>query len=101
MNKLLFFALGLFVLFSSYDKTGSNPIEFVDDTPFLIGSFNLKNFGPTKAGRPEYISVVSKIIAKYDIALLQEIQDVSETIALPTLLKGVNDYVRYKRLESF
>lgn len=94
MNKLLFLALGLLVLFAK--TTDSNPIttEFVDDTPFLIGSFNLKNFGPTKAGRPEYISIVSKVIAKYDIALLQEIQDVSETIALPTLLKGVNDYVR-------
>ena len=87
MNKLFFFALGLFVLFGSY---GSNPItEFVNDTPFLVGSFNLKNYGQTKAGRPDFINVVVKVISKYDIALLQEIQDSTETIALPTLLKAL------------
>ena len=94
MNKFIFLALSLFVVFGSYD---SNPVDtpFVDDTPFLIGSFNLKNFGKEKASRPEYVDKVIRVISKYDIALLQEIQDVTETIALPTLLKALNDHVKY------
>ena len=66
--------------------------NLLESKPFIIGSFNLKNFGPTKANRTEFMETVSRIISKFDIALLQEIQDVT----LKSVQKRVNllnDYI--------
>jgi hypothetical protein len=40
-----------------------------------LASFNLQIFGTTKAGKPEVMSVLSKIIRNYDVIETQEIRD--------------------------
>ena len=41
---------------------------------FYLGSFNIQSLGPTKIARPEFVSVVVKVLSKYDIVLIQEIK---------------------------
>ncbi len=69
-----------------------------------VASFNLQIFGVTKAGKPEVMDVLSKIIRNFDIVAVQEIRDASET-ALPALRNIVNsiegpqyDYIVGERL---
>ena len=40
-----------------------------------IATFNIKVFGPTKAGKPDVMSVLAGIVRKYDIVAVQEIKD--------------------------
>lgn len=54
-----------------------------------IASWNLKNFGQTKLNDPARINVIIRIIKKYDIVAIQEVQDVS--LALPDeLINKIN-----------
>ena len=69
-----------------------------------VGAFNLQVFGTTKAGKPEVMGVLSKIIRNYDVIAVQEIRDASQT-ALPALRDAVNsmgsqkyDYIVSERL---
>jgi len=69
-----------------------------------LAAFNLQIFGTAKAGKPDVMSVLSKIIRNYDIIAVQEIRDESQT-ALPKLRDAVNalgspqyDYVVSERL---
>ncbi len=74
-----------------------------DDT-IKLAAFNLQVFGTTKAGKPEVMGVLSKIIWNYDVIAVQEIRDSSQT-SLPKLRDAVNsmgspqyDYVVSERL---
>ena len=40
----------------------------------FLASFNIQSLGPTKMGRPEFVNTVVRILAKYDIILIQEIK---------------------------
>ncbi|XP_065900767.1 deoxyribonuclease-1-like isoform X2 [Dysidea avara] len=62
----------------------------VSTTPLHIGAFNLHIFGQSKFSESEVVSIISKIVRRYDIILLQEIRDVSETI-IHDLLTVVNN----------
>jgi hypothetical protein len=53
-----------------------------------IGSFNIQSLGSTKMGRPEFVSIVTQILAKYDIVLIQEIKDSTVN------MKVINDLVK-------
>jgi endonuclease/exonuclease/phosphatase family metal-dependent hydrolase len=54
-----------------------------------IATFNIQNFGPTKAGKPEIMQVLASIIRKYDVVAVQEVSDVSGQ-APRKLLAAVN-----------
>lgn len=65
--------------------------KFIRNQNLLIGSFNIQSLGPTKMSRPEFISIASRILAKYDIVLIQEIKDSSSSMnVINDLLKSVN-----------
>lgn len=71
------------------------PTPTVIETPpavngtIRIGAFNIQVFGTTKAGKPEVMDVLARIIRTYDIVAVQEVRDSSGT-ALPALLEAVN-----------
>ncbi len=74
------------------------------DGTIKLAAFNLQVFGTTKAGKPEVMGVLSKIIRNYDVIAVQEIRDSSQT-ALPMLRDAVNsmgspqyDYIVSERL---
>ncbi|CAH1776661.1 unnamed protein product [Owenia fusiformis] len=50
-------------------KTETNP------KGYMIGSFNIRIFGDTKASKADVMEVLSKIIQRYDIIFIQEIRD--------------------------
>lgn len=54
-----------------------------------IGAFNVRVFGQSKAGKPDVMNTLSKIIRRYDIILIQEIRD-SKGTAIQQLLDKVN-----------
>lgn len=54
-------------------------VVLVTATPLRIGAFNLQVFGASKSSQNSTVSVISQIIRRYDIILLQEIRDVTET----------------------
>lgn len=43
-----------------------------------IATFNIQNFGRTKAGKPEVMQVLASIIRKYDVVAVQEVSDSTE-----------------------
>jgi endonuclease/exonuclease/phosphatase family metal-dependent hydrolase len=43
-----------------------------------IATFNIQNFGHSKAGKPEVMQVLAAIIRKYDVVAVQEVSDVTE-----------------------
>lgn len=80
------------------------PPSTVTNGTIKLAAFNLQIFGTTKAGKPEVMGVLSKIIRNYDVIAVQEIRDSSQT-ALPLLKAAVNsmgnpqyDYVVSERL---
>jgi len=52
--------------------------DSANDT-ITIASFNIQVFGTTKAGKPEVMSILAKIISQFDIVAIQEIRDSSGT----------------------
>ncbi|KAL3054364.1 hypothetical protein OYC64_006650 [Pagothenia borchgrevinki] len=40
----------------------------------LIGAFNIRQFGPGKFDKPEAIKIITKIVQRYDIILIQEVR---------------------------
>ena len=63
--------------------------------PLLVGSFNIQSLGPTKMGRPEFVSTVVKILARYDIVLIQEIKDSSDkNEVFQVLIDVLNEFVK-------
>ncbi|XP_076609239.1 deoxyribonuclease-1-like [Chaetodon auriga] len=66
----------------------------------LLGAFNIKSFGRTKASNQEVMNIISKIIHRYDIILIQEVRD-SDLSATEKLMEHVNkDSPQYKYIVS-
>lgn len=45
-----------------------------------IATFNIQNFGKTKAGKPAILKYLSEVVREFDIVAVQEVSDVSETV---------------------
>ena len=60
-----------------------------------LANFNIQVFGKTKAGKPEVMEIISKIIRNYDIVAIQEIRDASQT-TMPKLKNIVNNEQEHK-----
>lgn len=56
----------------------------------LIASWNLNVFGKTKAGRADTLSLMAKVISRFDFVGVQEIKDKSGE-AFPKLLKALRE----------
>jgi endonuclease/exonuclease/phosphatase family metal-dependent hydrolase len=57
---------------------------------YVIGSFNIQSFGKYKIAQKDIRPYLSKILKRYDIMLVQEIRDKSET-AIYTLLEDLRE----------
>nr|XP_046271167.1 deoxyribonuclease-1 [Scatophagus argus] len=55
----------------------------------LLGAFNIKSFGDTKASNTTLMNIISKIVHRYDIILIQEVRD-SDLSATKKLMEHVN-----------
>lgn len=55
----------------------------------LIGAFNIKTFGDTKASNATLMNIISTIVHRYDIILIQEVRD-SDLSATKKLMEHVN-----------
>jgi endonuclease/exonuclease/phosphatase family metal-dependent hydrolase len=61
-------------------------------TPFntlRVAAFNIQVFGVTKMGKPDVVNCLKRILIRYDITLIQEIRDASDT-SIHELLREVN-----------
>jgi hypothetical protein len=56
-----------------------------------IGAFNVQVFGVSKMSNPDVVSILVQIFRRYDLALIQEIRDSTQT-AIFSLLDKINDY---------
>ncbi|XP_034046652.1 deoxyribonuclease-1 isoform X2 [Thalassophryne amazonica] len=55
----------------------------------LLGAFNIKSFGDKKASNTTLMNIISKIVHRYDIILIQEVRD-SDLSATKKLMEHVN-----------
>eukprot|EP00066_Takifugu_rubripes_P002472 XP_003964436.1 PREDICTED: deoxyribonuclease-1-like 2 [Takifugu rubripes] len=55
----------------------------------LLGAFNIRTFGDTKASNVTLMNIISKIVHRYDIILIQEVRD-SDLSATKKLMEHVN-----------
>ncbi|XP_054891825.1 deoxyribonuclease-1 isoform X1 [Poeciliopsis prolifica] len=55
----------------------------------LLGAFNIKTFGETKASNTTLMDVISTIVHRYDVILIQEVRD-SDLSATKKLMEHVN-----------
>ncbi|XP_051569867.1 deoxyribonuclease-1 [Myxocyprinus asiaticus] len=55
----------------------------------LIGAFNIKSFGDTKASNATLLGIITKVVQRYDIVLIQEVRD-SDLTAVNKLMQSVN-----------
>ncbi|KAF0032296.1 hypothetical protein F2P81_014586 [Scophthalmus maximus] len=58
-------------------------------TPLLLGAFNIKSFGDKKSSNATLMNIISKIVHRYDILLIQEVRD-SDLSATKKLMEHVN-----------
>ncbi|CAC5412969.1 DNASE1 [Mytilus coruscus] len=56
---------------------GRNGPKFRSGTPLLVSAFNIKTFGKSKMSDPEIANYIKEIVLRYDLILIQEIQDIS------------------------
>ena len=66
----------------------------------IIASFNIQSLGPTKMGRPEFVKTAIRIIANYDIILIQEIKDSTILNVITQLVNELNSFVKYVKIYS-
>lgn len=55
----------------------------------LLGAFNIKSFGDTKASNATLMDIITTIVHRYDIILIQEVRD-SDLSATKKLMEQVN-----------
>ncbi|CAI5674259.1 unnamed protein product [Oreochromis niloticus] len=66
----------------------------------LLGAFNIKSFGDTKASNATLMNIITEIVKRYDVILIQEVRD-SDLSATQTLMNYVNkDSPQYKYIVS-
>ncbi|KAL6103644.1 dnase1 [Pungitius sinensis] len=58
-------------------------------TSLLLGAFNIKSFGDKKASNSTLINIITTIVHRYDIILIQEVRD-SDLSATKKLMEHVN-----------
>lgn len=58
-------------------------------TSLLLGAFNIKSFGDKKASNTTLMNIISTIVHRYDILLIQEVRD-SDLSATKKLMEHVN-----------
>ncbi|XP_056307076.1 deoxyribonuclease-1 [Danio aesculapii] len=56
---------------------------------FLIGAFNIKSFGNSKVSNATLLDIITKVMHRYDIILIQEVRD-SDLSATSKLMDSVN-----------
>ncbi len=68
-----------------------------DDTPaeepgatIKIAAFNIQIFGKSKRAKSDVMDVLKKVVREFDVVLIQEIRDASQTTA-PIFLEAIND----------
>eukprot|EP01137_Pigoraptor_chileana_P005544 Opistho-2@48760 len=57
---------------------------------YIIGSFNIQVFGVTKMSKPEVVAALLKILPLYDMLLVMEIRDATNT-SIYSLLNQLNN----------
>lgn len=57
--------------------------------PLLLGAFNIKSFGDKKASNSTLMNIISRIVHRYDIILIQEVRD-NDLSATKKLMEHVN-----------
>lgn len=55
-----------------------------------VAAFNIQVFGKTKAGKPEVMDVLARVARGFDIVVVQEVRDASETVA-DRFLERINE----------
>ncbi|XP_067472402.1 deoxyribonuclease-1 [Thunnus thynnus] len=71
-------------------------------TSLLLGAFNIKSFGDKKSSNTTLMNIISTIVHRYDIILIQEVRD-SDLSATKKLMEHVNKgspKFRYKHIVS-
>nr|XP_057906114.1 deoxyribonuclease-1 isoform X2 [Doryrhamphus excisus] len=71
-------------------------------TSLLLGAFNIKSYGDKKASNTTLMNIISKIVHRYDIILIQEVRD-NDLSATKKLMQHVNKgspQFRYKHIVS-
>ncbi|KAJ3601740.1 hypothetical protein NHX12_032707 [Muraenolepis orangiensis] len=58
-------------------------------TPLTLGAFNIKSFGDKKASNSTLMDIISTIVQRYDIILIQEVRD-TDLSATKILMEHVN-----------
>ena len=77
-------ALGVMQAANGSSEAGASP------EPIRIATFNIKVFGPKKAGRADVMTVLASIVRKYDVVAVQEMKDRNREV--PRLfLEAIND----------
>lgn len=67
---------------------GPLPARDVNGETIRVAAFNIQTFGPSKAGKPQIMHALAKIIRQFDIVAIQEIRTVDRN-----LLYQLQDYV--------
>uniref|UniRef100_A0A3B4XV45 Deoxyribonuclease I n=1 Tax=Seriola lalandi dorsalis TaxID=1841481 RepID=A0A3B4XV45_SERLL len=71
-------------------------------TSLLLGAFNIKSFGDKKASNTTLMNIISTIVHRYDIILIQEVRD-GDLSATNKLMEHVNKgspEFRYRHIVS-
>ncbi|CAN9505145.1 unnamed protein product [Ophioblennius macclurei] len=55
----------------------------------LLGAFNIKSFGDTKSSNATLMNIITKIVQRYDVVLIQEVRD-SDLSVTKRLMEHVN-----------
>ena len=54
-------------------------------TTIKIAAFNIQIFGKSKRAKPDVVDVLRKVVREFDVVLVQEIRDASQTTAPGTI----------------
>jgi hypothetical protein len=79
LTFVLFLILLVFHFVKNSTGTKPEPIILTTDLNITIGSFNVQTFGKAKMENPGVPEILTKIFRRYDIGLIQEIRDESNT----------------------
>ena len=78
-------------LLDSYLGQNEPDLPVVPDGDCIkIGAFNIQVFGRTKREKTEVMNILAQIIREFDVVLVQEIRDSSETTA-PIFIEAINE----------
>ncbi len=69
---------------------GDDTTVVESEATIKIAAFNVQIFGKSKRSKPDVMDVLKKVVREFDVVLIQEIRDVSETTA-PIFLETIND----------